>query len=217
MAIYRFRVAFEDQDDITRDIDIRSGQTFADFHTAIQKAINFDNKHAASFFVSDDYWRKGIEITLLRDDLEDGIKLMSTTKISTFVENPRQQFVYVYDKAVQWSFTIQLIKILNEDPKQDYPVCVKSVGNAPKQYKNLKPVTGPLSPDMQIAGMLEDPIGADDEAYKIAGEEELLFEGDELEGEEKDETEGEEGEFGEENDQEQDEYGFDDGAERDDY
>lgn len=51
MAIYRFRVGFEDYDDIYRDIEIKSSQTFKDFHTAIQVAIGFDGKHAASFLL----------------------------------------------------------------------------------------------------------------------------------------------------------------------
>ncbi len=32
MAVYKFRVSFEDYDDIHRDIEIKSNQTFADFH-----------------------------------------------------------------------------------------------------------------------------------------------------------------------------------------
>src|SRR5437762_2397 len=42
MATYRFRVTFEDYDDVTRDIEIRSTQTFEEFHHAIQNAIGFD-------------------------------------------------------------------------------------------------------------------------------------------------------------------------------
>src|SRR5687768_3442912 len=112
MAIFRFRVTFEDYDDVYRDIEIKSSQTFRDFHETIQQSINFDNKHGASFFVSDDFWRKGTEITLLKDDVEEGVKLMEKTKIATLVEDPHQHFVYVYDQNVQWSFHIQLLKIL---------------------------------------------------------------------------------------------------------
>ena len=64
MAIYRFKVSFEDYDEVNRIIEIKSTQTFLDFHHCIQESIKFDNKHAASFFVSDDFWRKNDEITL---------------------------------------------------------------------------------------------------------------------------------------------------------
>jgi hypothetical protein len=35
-VVYRFRVTFEDYDEITRDIEIKSTQFFSDLHTAIQ-------------------------------------------------------------------------------------------------------------------------------------------------------------------------------------
>jgi len=49
MAVYRFRVCLEENEDIYRDIDIRTIQTFEQFHTIIQDSFKFDNKHSASF------------------------------------------------------------------------------------------------------------------------------------------------------------------------
>ncbi|MBC7863406.1 MAG: hypothetical protein IAF38_10555 [Bacteroidia bacterium] len=175
MAIYRFRVTFEEYDEVYRDIEIRSSQTFKDFHIAIQEAIKFDNKHAASFFVSDDYWRKGLEITLLKEDLEDGVKLMESTKIVSCVEDPHQHFVYVYDKAAVWSFNIGLIKIIKDEPKGILPSCVKTMGTPPKQYKTDALIKDEnLAPEVAMAGLLKDLD--DEEAYKVAIEkpEEIL-------------------------------------------
>ena len=63
MATYRFRATFEDFDDITRDIEIRSTQSFEDLHQAIHSAIGFDASKPASFYLSDDNWKKGKEFT----------------------------------------------------------------------------------------------------------------------------------------------------------
>jgi hypothetical protein len=176
MSIYRFRVVLEDNEDIFRDIDILTGQTFEEFHEAIQEAFKFDKKHAASFFVSDDYWRKGLEITLRKEDLPlDEIdiklnaepkKLMSATKIAKYVDDPHQHFVYVFDPEVQWTFLIQMLKIANEESKIKYPVCVKSAGTAPKQYKQTNMAKGELTPDMAMAGMLNEPELEENEIYK---------------------------------------------------
>ena len=68
MAIYRFRVTYEDHEDVYRDIEIKSIQTFEDLHHAIQEAIGFDKSKPASFYMSDDYWRKDQEITLRAED-----------------------------------------------------------------------------------------------------------------------------------------------------
>ena len=50
MAVYKFKIFIEDNEDIYREIEILSGQTFDDFHNIIQDAYKFDKKHAASFF-----------------------------------------------------------------------------------------------------------------------------------------------------------------------
>jgi hypothetical protein len=177
MAVYKFKLFIEDNEDIYREIEILSGQTFDDFHNAIQEAYKFDKKHAASFFVSDDYWRKDQEITLREEDLPldaeelkqdvSPKKLMSKTKIAKYIDSPRQRFMYVFDPAIKWSFCIELMKILPDNPKGTYPTCVKSVGNAPKQYKQAKMATGELSPDLLMASMVDDPeIPHESEIYQ---------------------------------------------------
>lgn len=226
MAIYRFRVVFEDNEEISRDIEIKSNQTFFDFHNCIQDSIRFDKKHAASFFVSDDYWRKEQEITLLEEDMESDTKLMSKTKIAAHIDHPYQRFIYVYDKAVQWSFLIELIKIDSENPKINYPTCIKSVGHAPKQYKqniietentNLDPILAALGGASAAAILDDDDEELTNEAYKHASEGEMgLNDGDldfaqSEEGEEEEEmAEGEESEEGED-------YAFGDDHDEDNY
>ncbi|PJB14623.1 MAG: hypothetical protein CO118_07650, partial [Flavobacteriales bacterium CG_4_9_14_3_um_filter_32_8] len=89
MNIYKFRVTIEDNSDkvIFRDIEIKSTQTFEDFHQIILKAFNFDNSQMASFYVSDEDWNKAQEIALFDMQLteEEGLKvlIMSETEINT--------------------------------------------------------------------------------------------------------------------------------------
>jgi hypothetical protein len=204
MAVYRFRVSLEDNEDVYRDIDIKAAQSFEQFHEAIQEAFKFDKKHAASFFVSDDYWRKNEEITLKKEDLvldeEDKRRkierkyLMKDTKVAKFIEQPHQRFVYVFDPDVQWSFLIEMIKIVSEDTKLNYPVCIRTVGTAPKQYKQLNIIKEDMTPEMAMAALLSEDSD-DEEAYKkIDSVEEGIEEDDlvTLEGEEGEETEGDE-------------------------
>jgi len=231
MAVYRFKTYLEDNEDIYREIEILSGQNFEAFHNAIQEAYKFDKKHAASFFVSDDYWRKGQEVTLRQEDLtadEEDIrkkrepkKLMSSVKLARYIENPRQRFVYVFDPNAQWTFCIELMKILNEDPKIGYPVCVRSLGNAPKQYRQAQAAKGEMTADQAMAAMVGEPEIEDEEVYKtIKTEEHGIDDGDldALEGEEGDEESGEEGEDNEMGGDEEeggDDYGFDDNGNED--
>lgn len=208
MSVYRFKICLEENEDIYRDIDIKAAQTFEDFHQIIQQAFKFDAKHAASFFVSDDYWRKGVEITLRKEDLpldEEEIrkkvepkKLMATTKILKYVEQPHQRFVYVFDPEVQWTFLIEMLRIVEDNPKTNYPLVIRSHGNAPKQYKQSNLAKEELSPDMALAALLDDPEPRDEELLDILNDEKEGVEEEDiksLEGEEgEDETEGIEGE-----------------------
>ena len=197
MAIYKFKTFVEDNEDIYREIEILSSQTFEDFHNIMQDAFKFDKKHSASFFVSDDYWRKDQEVTLKKEDLdldEDEIKLgvspkklMASTKIAKFIESPRQRFLYVFDPAVKWTFCIELMKILPDNPKATFPAIVKSIGNAPKQYKQTQMTKGEITPDQLMNTMLADPELEESEIYKaIKNDTNGVDEGDlnHLEGEE---------------------------------
>ncbi|MFI5164242.1 MAG: hypothetical protein ACHQHP_03230 [Bacteroidia bacterium] len=153
--VYRFRVTYEDHEDVYRDIEIRSSQTFLEFHSAIQQAISFDNSKPATFYLSDDYWRKEEEI-ITENTGEDTAKKTKSKRVSrtsraeeppkrkpiaAFVNDPHQKFIYVFDPEKEWTFQIELLKIIPEQASAQYPTCVKSVGTAPKQYKptNLPP------------------------------------------------------------------------------
>jgi hypothetical protein len=217
MAVYKFKLFIEDNEDIYREIEILSGQTFEDFHNAIQDAYKFDKKHAASFFVSDDYWRKDQEITLREEDLpldEEEVRkgvspknLMVKTKIAKYIDSPRQRFMYVFDPSVKWAFCIELMKILPDNPKGTYPTCVKSIGNPPKQYKLAQMAKGELTADQAMEGMINDIEVADEsEIYKEIKNDTIgIDEGDlnHLEGEEGEDA-GEDDDFGGDDDMDSD-------------
>lgn len=137
MAVYRFKVYFEEDESVVREIEIRSTQTFEDFHNIMQASVSFDSAHPASFFVSSDNWRRGKEITLLHKKHSSGLKgtWMHETKIATYVEDPHQKFIYEFDpEGGNWILLIELMKIIPE-ASVTYPRINKSVGVAPVQYK----------------------------------------------------------------------------------
>jgi len=58
-------VSFEDYDDVERDIDIKSNQTFEDLHKAIHGSTGYKIEASSSFYVSNDQWIKNEEIAFL--------------------------------------------------------------------------------------------------------------------------------------------------------
>jgi Fe-S-cluster formation regulator IscX/YfhJ len=63
MAILKFRIAWEDDDAIYRDVMVKHSQHFTDLHQIILKAFEFDEKHDATFFRSNEKWQRGREIS----------------------------------------------------------------------------------------------------------------------------------------------------------
>jgi hypothetical protein len=137
MAILRFRVYFEEDDSIYRDVAIRHTQHFLQLHQAILKAYEFDSKHQATFFRSNDHWQRGKEITFQKYDKAYKVEplLMESTTVGSEIYDPNQKFVYLYDFTKNWSFLVELINVSKEEnPRLDYPAIVRSEGIAPSQY-----------------------------------------------------------------------------------
>jgi hypothetical protein len=144
MAVLRFRIYFEEDDSIYRDVAIKHTQSFLQLHQVILKAYEFDSKHQATFYRSNDNWQRGREISLAK--YEKPYKapplLMEETPIGTEIRDPNQKFIYVYDFVKNWGFMVELINVSKEEnAKLDYPAVVKTEGIAPSQY-GTKGLTG---------------------------------------------------------------------------
>ena len=137
MAILKFRVYFEEDESVYRDVVIRHTQSFMDLHETILKAYEFDNKHKATFFRSNDHWVRGREISLEKYDKEYKAPplIMAETTIGSEIRDPNQRFIYLYDFNKNWSFLLELINVSKEEnPRLSYPTMVRSEGIAPSQY-----------------------------------------------------------------------------------
>lgn len=164
MAIYKFRITFEDYDEVSREIEIKSNQSFEDLHRAIHAAIGFDGKANSSFYMSNDQWHKGKEITLNESSIKDAAKtvLMEKSILKNFIIDPHQKIYYIFNLEKPWTFYIQLMKItINEDPNLQYPICTKTTGNAPKQF-GISPIIPTVAND-DLDFLNEFGMGDEDE------------------------------------------------------
>lgn len=137
MAVLRFRVYWEEDDATYRDVAVKHTQSFSDLHAVILKAYEFDSKHKATFYRSNDHWQRGREISLEKYDKEYKAPplLMHETTVGSEIKEPNQRFVYVYDFNKNWTFLLELINVSkDENPKLSYPAIVRTEGIAPSQY-----------------------------------------------------------------------------------
>ena len=137
MAILRFRIYLEEDDSVYRDVAIRHTQSFLQLHQSILKAFEFDSKHQATFYRSNDHWQRGREISFEKYDKPYKVPplIMAETTIGSEIRNPNEKFIYVYDFVKNWSFLVELINVSKEEnAKYDYPVIIKTEGIGPSQY-----------------------------------------------------------------------------------
>ncbi len=137
MAVLKFRIYFEEDDSVYRDVVVKHNQHFLQLHQGILKAYEFDSKHQATFFRSNDHWVRGREISLEKYEKEYKVAplIMGETAIGSEIKDPNQKFVYQYDFVKNWTFLVELIHVSKEEnSKLEYPAVTKSEGIAPSQY-----------------------------------------------------------------------------------
>ena len=132
--IYRFTIISDEVDDFVREIQIDPEATFYDFHEAILKSVGYANDQMTSFFICDDDWEKGKEVTLeeMDDNPEMDSWVMKDTTISELVEDEKQKLLYVFDYITERCFFIELSEIIT-GKDLDKAVCTRKNGEAPQQ------------------------------------------------------------------------------------
>ncbi|MEO6917221.1 MAG: hypothetical protein ABI151_17720 [Chitinophagaceae bacterium] len=189
MAILRFRIYLEEDDSVYRDVAIRHTQHFLQLHQAILKAYEFDSKHRATFYRSNDSWQRGKEITLEKYDKDYKAEplLMQDTLIGSEILDPNQRFIYVYDFKKNWGFQVELINVTKEEnPRLEYPAIVRTEGIGPSQYGTKGLVGDKLTEVEEKYDLAKNVEGYGEEGESDTADEE---EDDEVVGDEDDKQE----------------------------
>jgi len=134
--IYRFRVVLDNdtEDDVFRDLELRETDTLEDLHNIITQSFGFDGTEMASFYLSDEEWNQGEEISLF--DMSEGanaVKLMNETITNNVVHEASTKLIYVYDFFSMWTFYVELAEIVEEVEGTDYPNLLFVQGQIPDE------------------------------------------------------------------------------------
>ena len=127
--IYRLRIILDSEEDVIRDIEIKSDSSFEDLHFAIINSFNFIGNEMASFYLSDINWSQGEEITL--ESFTDQ-KIMKNTNLDSVISDTQLNFIYVYDFLKLWTFFIEVIEACDDNKNSIYPQTIFSIGMIPK-------------------------------------------------------------------------------------
>lgn len=175
MAGLKFRVLLDSEtnSEIFRDILINDTDNFETFYKAIVSSFRFEGDQMASFYVSNDSWDKGHEISLMDlsydDELaESPVAVMRDVLIKEYIEEPDQKFILVYDFLRMWIFLVELIGYEKEGPAK--PEILLSVGMAPPEDSrvaadNEDMFVGDFDEDEDELGFDDFEDGMSDEDY----------------------------------------------------
>lgn len=131
--LFKFRVIVDTEQDVFRDIEIETDANFETLHRSILDAFDFEEGEMASFYMSNEEWEKGLEISLM--DLggaEEGLS-MSNTTLNEMVAQPGDKILYVYDFLRMWIFYVELMEVKKDKPSTIYPRVALAYGDAPAQ------------------------------------------------------------------------------------
>jgi len=191
MHAYRFNLTPDYIEDFYFEIDIMPSMTFRAFHDIIVDVLKLSGTELASFYLSNNQWKKKTEITLidmsidddsdLYDEEEEGnrkkkkLLLMDNVKLSDIIEDPHQRFIYIYDFLSPLTIFIELMKIVEAGKGKTYPICVKIEGELPlkKQPANISTASEETIEDILLDENDEDVEEEDDFGDGFADDEAL--------------------------------------------
>jgi hypothetical protein len=179
LKIFKFRVAWQEDDNIQRDIEIASSQTFEDLHNCIKQAFLLKPEWHAIIGVLNE---QGKRIYTLDSKVEKNLKdapSLSTKKtpIGALVSHPSQEFVYALENEKEWDFLINLITM--DEAQTDvmlFPRVTRIEGISPMELSSNKYTTKEKGTDLEDKYDLEMKSG--DDADDDGGGSGFTIEGD---------------------------------------
>ena len=133
--IYLIKFSCDEVDDFRRVYEADSEATFLELHQAILKSAGYPNDQMTSFFMCNDRWEKGQEVTLVEmgSNFEYDNMIMESTRLSDLLEENGQRILYVFDPMSERCFFGRVAEIL--PGMRSGVACVESEGIAPLQIQ----------------------------------------------------------------------------------
>ena len=128
---YVLKVKFKYAKRIWRKIEIAAPQTLDHLHLAIQEAIDWDEDHLYSFFMSN---RRGDQTSEFASPYTEDARRADRVRLGDLGLEPGQKFLYLFDYGDEHEFEVEVVEIRTDAPAGRYPKLIESRGEAPEQY-----------------------------------------------------------------------------------
>jgi hypothetical protein len=203
MSVYKFKVMYDEDENIYREIEVRPNNSFIELEEIIVTAWGLPAENTGKFFLSNDRGQK-LRTFNHKKPVKTGESAFYPMIIN-FVEDPHQIFIYESSGKQELGFIIELVIIANEKPERTYPFLGKSNGPSPVKKEDVyKHIAATSIKDDEVEGIdaedeskLLKEFGSEGEdftdgALKTGDEESEDTEGENAMAEDEDSEEGEE-------------------------
>ena len=132
MEIYQVQVSvINSKPKIWRRILIKSDFLLSDFHKVIQSSMGWTNSHLHQFIKDQNFYT----VRMQDDDFWNEMNNVDykKMKVSDLLLKEKEKIVYEYDFGDGWRHDIVLEKILLNDEKMKFPVCLAGKRNCPPE------------------------------------------------------------------------------------
>ena len=132
--VFKFIVISDKIENFALHIDADAKNTFFELHEAIQDECKYDPSELATFFLADEEWDKGQEITMFKNKSpkQNTAPTMKEATLGDYLKEKEDKLIYVFDVINQKSLYIELNEIVMEN-KLNTPVVTYNKGLAPLQ------------------------------------------------------------------------------------
>lgn len=148
--IYKIHFMSEEVDNFKLTFEASSEATFLDLHKAILAAVGYPDDQMTSFFMCNDRWEKGQEVTLVEmpDTFDYDNMTMENTHLDELLYEAKQRMLYVFDPMYERCFFGSLTKV--EPGNMEGVKLTEKRGKAPQQLQTEDPVAKTTSSDLDL-------------------------------------------------------------------
>lgn len=169
--VFKFKIISDKVENFALHIDADAKNTFFELHEAIQDECKYDPSEIVTFFLADEEWDKGLEITMFpnRSLKQNSTVTMKNALLGDYLKQKEDKLIYIFDVINQKSLYIELNEIVMEN-KLNSPVVTYNKGLAPLQSSSNRYDTDLLAnEDAELQNVFTD-FGELEDLNMIYGE-----------------------------------------------
>lgn len=123
---YVLRVIMDTEEDVFRDLALPRSASLMDLHHAIVESFDLEAGEMSSFFVSNEHWEQGREISMMDYDPMLRKNALEKQKLPEVLQKVGDRLLFAYDFLNLWTFFLEVMEVTTpRDPERQQLVILR--------------------------------------------------------------------------------------------